>query len=84
MAQWNQAVRAASLTGGRWDKSQVHRQDLLTGWLTIPTKDAVQLAAHSGNNGVLLTFKTAVEAKNIFAGFREAKMNLQKHTCRNA
>lgn len=52
MAQWNQAVKAASLTGGRWDTSQVHGQDLLMGWLTIPTTDANHLVTHSGNNGV--------------------------------
>ena len=73
MAQWNQAVRAASLTGGRWDKSQVHRQDLLTGWLTIPTKDAVQLAAHSGNNGVFAHIQDSCGSQKHIRWFQRSQ-----------
>ena len=38
--------------GGKWNHTQVHQQDLLTGWLILPTEQAKELVVNSGRQGV--------------------------------
>ncbi|CAL1156170.1 unnamed protein product [Cladocopium goreaui] len=52
MAQWSEKIKASHLMGGKWNHTQVHQQDLLTGWLILPTEQAKELVVNSGRQGV--------------------------------
>lgn len=79
VAQSSDKVKATNLIG-KWSHTQYHHQDLLTGWLSLPTEQASAIAAQSGRHGIFAQMQeNTVGSKKIIWFQRQSDENAESY-----
>ena len=60
LAQWVPQLKASALTGGRWSEKTFGWKTILTGFVDLPSKDAMALTQHSGKRGIFVSVQDSI------------------------